>query len=136
MQWPSAPPSYNLRYGFKDGAQLDLFDDTPAEMTETASDKASLPIAIRNDDSITSNDLSAQHPMEVPQIHYDSPIYPTCSDDIDDAPEKTCSASTALSSGFVMSSIPIAHDGAQAHAVVPEVLADFVAEAEEDPAVV
>jgi len=29
MPWPVIPPNYNLRYGFKDGAQLDLFGPVP-----------------------------------------------------------------------------------------------------------
>jgi hypothetical protein len=27
MPWPNAPPSYNHRYGFRDGAQLDIFGE-------------------------------------------------------------------------------------------------------------
>ena len=31
MPWPVIPPNYNLRYGFKDGAQLDLFGSVPEQ---------------------------------------------------------------------------------------------------------
>jgi hypothetical protein len=72
MPWPDSPPSYNLRYGFKDGAQLDLFDtksaadnfDDPELPTAEEADVAGV-----EDRGYTDTATSAQRPLEAPHIH-------------------------------------------------------------------
>ena len=83
MPWPVIPPNYNLRYGFKDGAQLELFGPVPEHANaETQDDPVTGVTGVTGSasyaaESAISSSLAlgdgrmgeqdpAQHHMEVP----------------------------------------------------------------------
>ena len=82
MPWPVIPPNYNLRYGFKDGAQLDLFGSVPEQAKAEKDDSVTGTTGVTSSASYAAESAissspalcyrrmgeqdPAQHHMEVP----------------------------------------------------------------------